>query len=208
MLGELTILDSLAEIVDPKHTALVLWDCQNGLVSNIFNREEYLASLRRLLGTARDREIPVVYTKITPLPAGYQSAWNLYLNMKRYSVDDPAKLPVSMKPRSPEAAISPELAPRGGEIVINKHSASIFFGTNFEQLMRFRGVRTILFTGISTEFGVEHSAREASIRGFYTIVVSDCVSSGDKTRHEMALRILPRVCLVLPSRDIVKEWAA
>jgi nicotinamidase-related amidase len=165
-LGDLTIFDSLGEIVDPKHTAPVLWDCQNALVGNIFNREEYLANLRRLLAAARDREIPVVYTKITPLAAGYQSAWNLYLSMKRYNVDDPAKLPGFMKTGSPEAEVSPESAPRDGEIVLNKHSASIFFGTNFEQLMRFRGVRTILFTGISTEFGVEHSAREASIRGF------------------------------------------
>jgi nicotinamidase-related amidase len=207
-LGNLTILDSLGEVVDPRHTALVLWDCQNALVGHIFNREEYLVNSGRLLAAARDREIPVVYTKITPLPAGYQSAWNLYLNMKRYDVDDPAKLPVFMKPGSPEAEISPELAPRDGEIVLNKHSASILFGTSFEQLMRFHGVRTILFTGISTEFGVEHSAREASIRGFYTIVVSDCVSSGDKAKHEMALKILPRMCLVLPSQDILREWTA
>jgi nicotinamidase-related amidase len=185
----------------------VLWDCQNALVNNIFNREEFLANLKALLADARGREIPVVYTKITPLPAGYQSAWSLYLNMKRQNIDDPAKLPVFMKPGSPEAEISPELAPRDGEIVLNKHSASIFFGTNFEQLMRCRAVQTILFTGISTEFGVEHSAREASIRGFYTIVLSDCVSSGDKARHEMALKILPRMCLVLPSKDIIKEWA-
>jgi isochorismate hydrolase len=95
-----------------------------------------------------------------------------------------------------------------GEIVLNKHTANIFFGTNFEQLMRFRGVQTILFTGIATEYGVEHSAREAAIRGFYTVVVSDCVSSSDKTAHEMALKIIPRLCLVLPSKDITKEWAA
>ncbi|HXZ95003.1 MAG TPA: isochorismatase family protein, partial [Dehalococcoidia bacterium] len=76
------------------------------------------------------------------------------------------------------------------------------------QLMRFHGVQTVLFTGIATEYGVEHSAREASIRGFYTIVVSDCVSSSDKTAHEMALKIMLRMCLVLPSKDIIKEWAA
>jgi nicotinamidase-related amidase len=206
-LGNLTIFDSVGEIVDPEHTALVLWDCQNALVDHIFNREEYLTDLKTLLAAARSRKIPVIYTKITPLPAGYQSAWNLYLNMKRYNVDDPAKLPVFMKPGSSEAEINPELAPRDGEIILNKHSADIFFGTNFEQLMRFRAVQTILFTGIATEFGVEHSAREASIRGFYTIVISDCVSSGDKEKHEMALRILPRMCLVLPSKDIIKEWA-
>jgi nicotinamidase-related amidase len=206
-LGKLTIFDNLREIVDPKHTALVLWDCQDGLVNNIFNREEYLANLKTLLAAARRREISVIYTKITPLPAGYQSAWNIYLNMKRYNVNDPTKIPVFMKLGSPEAEISPELAPNEGEIVLNKHTANIFFGTNFEQLMRFRGVQTILFTGIATEYGVEHSAREASIRGFYTIVVSDCVSSSDKAKHEMALKIMPRMCLVLPSNDIIQEWA-
>jgi nicotinamidase-related amidase len=206
-LGNLTILENPGEIVDPKHTALVLWDCQNALVEHIFNREEYLANLKTLLAAARSREIPIIYTKITPLPAAYQSAWNIYLNMKRYNVDDPAKLPVFMKAGSAEAEISPELGPDEGDIVLNKHSANIFFGTSFGQLMRYRGIRTILFTGIATEFGVEHSAREASIRGFYTIVVSDCVSSGDREKHEMALEILPRMCLVLPSKDIIKEWA-
>jgi nicotinamidase-related amidase len=206
--GKLIIFENLKEIADPEHTSLVLWDCQNGLVNNIFNREEYLLNLKALLTAARRQKIPVIYTKITPLPTGYQSAWSIYQGMKRFNVDDPSKIPVSMKPGSPEAEISAALAPNAGEIVLNKHTANIFFGTNFEQLMRFHGVQTILFTGIATEYGVEHSAREASIRGFYTIVVSDCVSSSDKTAHEIALKIMLRMCLVLPSKDIIKEWTA
>jgi nicotinamidase-related amidase len=43
------------------------------------------------------------------------------------------------------------LAPDEDEVVFNKYSPSIFFGTPFEQFMRAREVRTILFTGISTE---------------------------------------------------------
>jgi nicotinamidase-related amidase len=205
-LGRLVIFESLKEIVNPEHTALVLWDCQNGLVNNIFNRDEYLANLKALLHNARRQKISVVYTKITPVPPGYQSAWSVYQAMKRFNVGDPAKIPIFMKPGSPEAEINAAVAPIEGEIVLNKHAANIFFGTNFEQLMRFRGIQTILFTGIATEYGIEHSAREAAIRGFYTIVVSDCVSSSDKTAHEMALKILPRMCLVLPSKDILKEW--
>lgn len=203
----LCILESLGEIVNPEHTALVLWDCQNALVNSIFNREEYLANLKALLTAARRRKVPVVYTKIMPLPAGYQSAWRIYQSMKRFNVDDPSKIPVPMKPGSPEAEISATLGPLDGEVVINKHTASIFFGTNFEQLMRFRGIQSILFTGIATEYGIEHSAREAGIRGFYTVIVSDCVSSSDKTAHEMAVKIMSRICLVAASRDIVKEWS-
>jgi len=206
-LGKLAIFENLKEIANPEYTALVLWDCQNGLVDHIFNKEEFLANLKALLAAARRRKIPVIYTKITPVPAGYQSGWGIYQAMKRFGVDDTSKIPVFMKLGSPEAEIPAALAPAEGEVVLNKHSANIFFGTNFEQLMRFRGVQTILFTGIATEYGVEHSAREAAIRGFYTVVVSDCVSSTDKTAHEMALKILPRMCLVLPSKDIMKEWA-
>jgi nicotinamidase-related amidase len=206
MLGKLAILENLKEIVNPEYTALVLWDCQNGLVNNIFNREEYLANLKALLGAARGQKIPVVYTKITPLPVGYQSAWSIYQALRRFGVDDPSRIPVFMKAGSPEAEIDASVAPAADEIILNKHSSNIFFGTNFEQLMCFRGIQTILFTGIATEYGVEHSAREAAIRGFYTIVVSDCVSSSDRTLHEMALKIMPRVCLVLPSKDIMKEW--
>lgn len=207
-LGKLTILENLKEIVNREHTALVLWDCQNALVDNIFNREEFLANLKALLAAARRQKIPVVYTKITPLPAGYQSGWGIYQAMKRFGVDDPSKIPVFMKPGSPEAEISAALTPVEGEVVLNKHSASIFFGTNFEHLMRFRGIETILFTGIATEYGVEHSAREAAIRGFYPVVVSDCVSSTDKTAHEMALKIMARLCLEATSQEITKEWTA
>jgi nicotinamidase-related amidase len=207
-LGKLAIFEHLKEIANPEYTALVLWDCQNALVDHIFNKEEFVADLKALLAAARRRKIPVIYTKIAPLPAGYQSGWGIYQAMKRFGVDDPSKIPVFMKPGSPEAEIAASLAPAEGEVVLNKHSPNIFFGTNFEQLMRFRGVQTILFTGIATEYGIEHSAREAAIRGFYTVVVSDCVSSVDKTAHEMALKILPRMCLVLPSKDILKEWAS
>ena len=206
-LGRLTIFENLKEIVNPEHTALVLWDCQNGLVDNIFNREEYLENLKALLAAARHQKVAIIYTKITPLPTGYQSGWGIYQNMKRFNVSDPSKIPIFMKPGSPEAEINAALAPVVGEVVLNKHTPNIFFGTNFEQLMRFRGVQTILFAGIATEYGVEHSAREAAIRGFYTVVVPDCVSSSDKTAHEIALKIMPRMCLVLPSNDIMKEWA-
>jgi nicotinamidase-related amidase len=206
-MGKQVILKSLKEIVNPEHTALVLWDCQNALVNNIFNRDEYLANLKTLLAAARRQKISVIYTKITPLPAGYQSAWNIYQSMKRFNVDDPSKIPVFMKPGSPEAEINAMVAPAEGDVILNKHTANIFFGTNFEQMMHFRGIQTILFTGIATEYGVEHSAREAAIRGFYTVVVSDCVSSSDRTTHEMALKIIPRLCLVVSSQDIIKEWA-
>jgi nicotinamidase-related amidase len=96
--------------------------------------------------------------------------------------------------------------PAAGDIVLNKHTASIFIGTHFEYMMRNRSIETILFTGIATEIGVESSARDAGNRGFYNVVVSDCVSSASKEMHEMALKVLPRVCLVVPAAEIAACW--
>ena len=205
-MGRLAIFENLAEITNPEHSALVLWDCQNALVNNIFNRNEFLPNLKILLGAARQKSIPVIYTKITPLPSGFQSSWGMFQAMKRFNVEDPSKIPVFMKPGSPEAEINAEVAPVDGDVVINKQSSSIFFGTNFEQLMRFRSIQTIIFSGIATEYGIEHSAREAAIRGFYPVVTSDCVSSSDRTSHEMALKLMSRLCVLATSSEIIKGW--
>jgi nicotinamidase-related amidase len=43
-------------------------------------------------------------------------------------------------------------------------------------MLRNAGINAVVFTGIATEFGVESSARDAFNRGFYCVVVSNCVS--------------------------------
>ncbi len=197
---------NLQEIVDPEHTAIVIWDVQSGLVSRIFNKEEFLQNLKSLIEAARNNDIPITYTKITPLPRHYESPWRIYRSMKMYGVDDPDKLPPFMLPGSPESEIHSEVTPKDNDLIINKHSDSIFIGTHFENMMRNKGIDTILFTGLATEWGIDSSARDSSSRGFYTIVVEDCVSSPDKEMHKAALMSITRVCLVVPSHEIIKEW--
>ena len=128
------------------------------------------------------------------------------MRMKRSGIDDPDKLPQLIRTDSPEAEIHDDVKPKDDDVVINKHTASIFIGTHFEHMMRNRGTNTILFAGISTEWGIDSSARDSSNRGFYTVVVGDCVSSSDKKMHDSALVTLKRVCLVVSSGDIRKEW--
>jgi nicotinamidase-related amidase len=69
------------------------------------------------------------------------------------------------------------------EILITKHTMSIFIGTDFERMVRNAGITTIVFTGMSTELGVESSARDALNRDFYPVIVSDEVSSSDNDAH-------------------------
>lgn len=204
---EVRVYRSLAEMAAKDHTALVVWDVQNGLVNSIFNKEEFLKNLRSLIDAARGQGIPIVYTRITPLPVDLESPLRLLMSMKRFGVDDPWKLPPFMRPGSPEAEIHSEVQPRPEDLVLDKHTYSIFIGTHFEFMMRNRGVETLLFSGLSTEMGIDSSARDSVNRGFYTTVVSDCVSSPDREAHGASLKNLQKICLVTPSADIVGCWA-
>jgi nicotinamidase-related amidase len=200
------LLTTLKDIVKPEHTCLVVWDVQNALVNSIFNREQFLKSLKSTIEAARKNKVLIVYTKITPLPISLESPWRVYMMMKRFGVNDPKKLQQWLIPGSPEAEIPDEVKPADDDIVINKHTASVFIGTHFEYFMMNRDIKTILFSGISTEIGIASSARDASNRGFYTVVLSDCVSSPDKEIHDSALKVLQRICLLMPSADVMSQW--
>ena len=63
-------------------------------------------------------------------------------------------------------------------------------------MMKNRRITTLLFTGIATELGIGSLARDASNRGFYPVVVSDCVSPMDRDAHERSLKILERIAII------------
>jgi nicotinamidase-related amidase len=196
------IYESLKEIVEPSRSCLVVWDVQQGLVNSIFNKDAFLASLKTLVEGLRGR-MPVVYTLITPLPQAYQSGWSLLSMMRRFRIDDPAKLPVFMAKGSPEREIPEAVKPQPGDLQIEKATANIFLGTNFELMMKNRGVKSLIFTGIATEMGVELSARDAAARGFYPVIVTDCVSSMNKDSHDRSLANLARLTTLASSQEIL-----
>jgi len=198
------IYEELGEIVSPRHTCLLVWDVQNGLTDRIFNKDEFKGNLGRLLAGLRGK-MPVVYTLITPPPRKFLSGWALYSMMRRYNIKDPAKLPAFMAPGSPEREVPPELRPAAGDLVLEKPAASVFVGPNFENLLRARGIKTILFSGIATEIGIESSAMDASNRGFYPVVLSDCVSSMDRTAHDRSLENMRRLVIVEDSAAVLRS---
>ena len=57
-------------------------------------------------------------------------------------------------------------------------------------MMKNRGVKSLIFTGIATEMGVELSARDAAARGFYPVIATDCVSSMNKDKTRKRPRFL------------------
>jgi nicotinamidase-related amidase len=70
-----------------------------------------------------------------------------------------------------------ELAPLAGEAVIDKPGKGSFHDTSFGDLLREKGVTSLVVTGVTTEVCVHTTVREANDRGYECLVLSDCVGS-------------------------------
>jgi nicotinamidase-related amidase len=192
------VYNTIEEIVDASHTALVVWDVQQGTTKLIFNKEEFSRNLNSVVELARKSNIPIFFTPIQMLPKRFESAAIIY-TLGKLGFD---RLFEQFTDEDMHFAVKPQ----EGELVINKHTGSIFIDTGFERLLRNAGIITVVFTGIATEGGVESSARDAFNRGFYSVVLSDCVSSPSKEGHDRSLENMKNLITVINSREVENVW--
>jgi maleamate amidohydrolase len=131
----------------------------------------------RLLGAAREREIPVIFTTI-----GFEP------NLKDGSLwlekaPGLAELIVGGK----WVEIDPRLGRREDETVILKKGASAFFGTNLPSILVSQGVDTIVMCGATTSGCIRATAIDLLQYGYPTLVPRECVGDRAQAPHEANL---------------------
>lgn len=69
------------------------------------------------------------------------------------------------------------LAPAAEEIVIDKPGKGMFYGTDLQSQLHWRGISQLVFMGVTTEVCVQTSMREANDRGYDSLLLTDCTES-------------------------------
>ncbi len=201
------IPNTLEEIVDPGRTALLLWDMEYAIAPNAFNFKEIAANLKMLTGLARQAGVQIFYSVQTHFDLRKEEAgvW-VRLRMKRANVTDPAQL-LKEKDDPHGREIVDELKPEPTDIVFQKRRPDGFIGTDFDLMLRSRGIGTIVIGGVATEGGIEGTARTARNLGYDMVILKDCAGSRNRELHEMALKLMERTQFdVASANEVAAIW--
>ncbi len=173
--------------LDPKTTALILIDLQKGIAAmpaEPHPTREVIENARRLAERFRSAGAPVFLVHVVSSRDGKDRLHT--------EVDEPRQM--TQTPPPDFADIVPELATGGQDIVIAKRQWGAFYGTDLDLQLRRRGMRTIVLGGISTNYGVESTARDAWERDYALVFAEDAMSARSADDHAFAVtRVFPRI---------------
>jgi nicotinamidase-related amidase len=178
--------------LDPATTALVLVDLQNFAARHPvepFSGEVVVANAAKLANACRAVGSSVILiqaaarrTEAVPFDQGFPTM----------------QFPADGK-EFPDA-----LKPRDGDQVVTKHTWGAFHGTDLNLRLRTRGIRTLILGGITTNYGVESTARAASERGYRLVLAADAMSAFSAREHANAMEFtFPRIGQVRDTATIV-----
>lgn len=136
------------------HTALLIVDVQNGVVSDAHQRDAVVANVGGLVERARREHVPVVWVQhsSTDMTRG-SDAWQLV----------------------------PELVPGDDEPLVEKKYGDSFEDTTLETVLARLGVGRLIVAGAQTDACIRSTLHGALVRGYDVTLVSDAHTTEDQT---------------------------
>ena len=187
-------------------TALIVVDMQNAYCSrggymdtvgfDVGGAAPVIAETKRLVDACKTAGIAVIYLQNGFEPdqrdVGGPSAPVYHKsNALRFMRDNPDWSGKLITKGTWDHAIVDELTPSAGDLVVSKSRYSGFAGTNLDQILSARRIRTVLVAGVATNVCVESTIRDAYHREYFPVMITDAtMAAGDGQQEATEFNVL------------------
>jgi len=186
----LSIPETLEEVCDPQRVALLVYDMQVGILSQIANHDELTRRVLKVLTAARDAGARVFFSRHLSLPKELMGMFQFRMAMAWQRVDSPEEVNPWFLRDAPGFQIMPELEPRPAEGVFDKLTMSAFEGTWLDFALRDCGINAFIVVGAATEIGIEPTARHGADLGYIPVLVTDACGTGNEQAAKRSIESL------------------
>jgi nicotinamidase-related amidase len=185
---------------DKSTTALVVIDLQKGITALPTEPHEVsmvIDNAAKLAEAFRKNQLPVFLVRVSASPDGKD---------RLSPITDGTTAWGKTQISADWSELVPELAPTEDDQIITKKQWGAFYGTELDLQLRRRKIDTIVLCGISTNIGVESTARFAYEYGYQQIFAEDAMSSRSTSEHKHTVKtIFPRIGRVRKTVDILAK---
>jgi len=212
----INIAQTLEEVCDPQRVALLVYDMQVGILSQIKDPEKVTGQVVKVLSAARNAGVRVFFSRHLSLPKELMGMFQFRMAMAWQGVDSPDQVNPWFLRDAPGFQIVPELSPLPTEGVFDKLTMSAFEGTWLDFALRDCGINAFIIVGIATEIGIEPTARHGADLGYIPVLVTDACRAGNEEAAKRSIESLKfagdtvladseEICAVLRQRAAVRS---
>lgn len=190
--------------IEPKRTALCVMDFQNDILAMLGDAAASVVERTAgLVAAARTAHISIFYVVIGFRP-GYPEA-NPH-NERFAAIAKSGRFVLNAPPGSD---VTPALRPQDGDVVVVKHRVSAFAATDFDLVLRAKGIDTLVLSGIATSGVVLSTTRHAADADYRLVVVKDCCADADEEVHRVLTeKVLARQATVVAASEAAAAFSA
>lgn len=206
--GRTHIFDTL----DPARTALVVVDMQtffcDPATSGGRHTIDIVPAVNRLAAATRAAGGTVVWI-VTTFTEKSAQGWSVLFDVF-CSPPVRERLLGGLGPGGWGHALHPDLVVEAGDLTIEKDRFSPFIAdaSNLHDVLRARGLDTVVITGTETNVCCETTARDAMMLNYKTVMVSDANSAHDDNHHNSALSNVYGFVDVMTADEVIVRLGA
>ena len=189
--------------LDAKQTALIVVDMQNAYTSlggyldlagfDVSKTQPVVKQIQQAIDVAHAAGIQVIFFKngwdADYVEAGGEGSPNFHKSNAIKTMRKKPELQGKLLSKGGwDYELIDELQPAPQDIVIEKPRYSGFFHTQLDSILRAKGIRNLVFTGIATNVCVESTLRDGFFLEYFGVLLDDaCYQAGPVEAHEATL---------------------